>query len=76
MFCVSAFSVQFSKRPSQCPTDYTTWYTASQPYVVKYYRGYEPYIVMRRIETPPYNQGFVGRELDKVSHLLEVHAKG
>ncbi len=41
-----------------------------------YYRGYEPYIVMKRDSVPPYDQGFIGREMDKVSHLLEVHARG
>ncbi len=28
------FRRSYSKRPSQCPTDYNTWTTASKPYVV------------------------------------------
>ena len=43
---------------------------------VSWNRGYEPYIVGIKDDLPSYNTAFVGRYMDKISHLLHVHAMG
>ena len=43
---------------------------------VEYKEMFEPYILANRSTIPRYNERFVGRVRDKISHLYEVHKAG
>ncbi len=43
---------------------------------VSYRENFEPYIILRRDQTPFYNEKFVGHMLNKISHAYEVFMKG
>ncbi|XP_037086454.1 LARGE xylosyl- and glucuronyltransferase 1-like [Pollicipes pollicipes] len=58
------------------PTDYGKWRTATTPYPVKWEADFEPYVVVRKEEIPMYDLRFVGFGWNKVSHIMELHARG
>ena len=53
-------------------TDYQRWYSASQPYVVQWSKGYEPYLLVRMKNLPPFYEDFVGYGFNKVSHIMHL----
>ncbi|VDD95986.1 unnamed protein product [Enterobius vermicularis] len=57
-------------------TYYSKWRSAVYPYSVLWQTYYKPYILISRLETPPYDQRFVGFGLNKVSHMMILDALG
>ncbi|XP_075044317.1 xylosyl- and glucuronyltransferase LARGE2 [Mixophyes fleayi] len=57
------------------PTNYAKWRTATTPYHVDWAPNFEPYVVVRR-DCPEYDQRFLGFGWNKVSHIMELDAKG
>ena len=57
------------------PTDYQHWKIADKPYKVNWAENFEPYVVVNRNVTR-YDEKFVGYGLNKVSHIMELHAQG
>ena len=43
---------------------------------IKWKQYFEPYVVMKISQTPRYHEGFVGREFNKISQIMEVQARG
>ncbi|KAJ2945231.1 hypothetical protein O0L34_g9302 [Tuta absoluta] len=56
-------------------TNYTRWVTATKPYEVEWEAGYEPYLVCHR-SIPKYDTRFSGFGWNKVSHIVELRARG
>ncbi|XP_077143026.1 xylosyl- and glucuronyltransferase LARGE2 [Ranitomeya variabilis] len=57
------------------PTNYAKWRTATTSYRVDWAPNFEPYLVVRR-DCPEYDQRFLGFGWNKVSHIMELDAKG
>ncbi|KAM4018139.1 xylosyl- and glucuronyltransferase LARGE2 isoform 1-T2 [Anomaloglossus baeobatrachus] len=57
------------------PTNYAKWRTATTSYLVNWAPNFEPYVVVRR-DCPEYDQRFLGFGWNKVSHIMELDAKG
>ncbi|XP_069821440.1 xylosyl- and glucuronyltransferase LARGE2 [Dendropsophus ebraccatus] len=57
------------------PTNYAKWRIATTPYRVDWAPNFEPYVVVRR-DCPEYDQRFLGFGWNKVSHIMELDAKG
>uniref|UniRef100_F1KY88 Glycosyltransferase-like protein n=2 Tax=Ascaris suum TaxID=6253 RepID=F1KY88_ASCSU len=57
-------------------TDYDRWRTTQTEYSVAWRTDYEPYVVVARNETPPYDNRFVGFGWNKVSHIMSLNAAG
>ncbi|KHN88693.1 Glycosyltransferase-like protein LARGE2 [Toxocara canis] len=57
-------------------TDYDRWRTTDTEYSVAWRTDYEPYVVVARNETPPYDNRFVGFGWNKVSHIMSLNAAG
>ncbi len=47
-------------------TNYKKWFTASEPYPIKFKSGYEPYVLVNRALMPWYDERFRGYGWDKV----------
>lgn len=62
--------------PGHSATLFPYWKIADKIYRIKWRRQFEPYLIMRSDEVPAYNQEFVGRFFDKVSHAMEIAARG
>ena len=61
----------------QGPSNYSYWYQAHEIYPVVYQNLYEPYYVVRMIDTvPPFWEHFYGFGLNKVSWVEEVATAG
>ncbi len=43
---------------------------------VKYKYLFEPYVIARKKDLPLYNEQFLGRFFDKLSHIQELDAHG
>ncbi|GBP77885.1 LARGE xylosyl- and glucuronyltransferase 2 [Eumeta japonica] len=56
-------------------TDYARWATATAPYEVEWQADYEPYLVVHR-SVPKYDTRFSGFGWNKVSHSVELRARG
>ncbi|XP_023942707.1 xylosyl- and glucuronyltransferase LARGE1 [Bicyclus anynana] len=56
-------------------TNYVKWTTATAPYDVEWEADYEPYLVVHRT-VPKYDTRFSGFGWNKVSHSVELKAKG
>ncbi|XP_056383601.1 xylosyl- and glucuronyltransferase LARGE2 [Hyla sarda] len=57
------------------PTNYAKWRIATTSYRVDWAPNFEPYVVVRR-DCPEYDQRFLGFGWNKVSHIMELDAKG
>ncbi|KAM3919319.1 LOW QUALITY PROTEIN: xylosyl- and glucuronyltransferase LARGE2 [Leptodactylus fuscus] len=57
------------------PTDYAKWRIATTSYRVDWAPNFEPYVVVRR-DCPEYDERFLGFGWNKVSHIMELDAKG
>ncbi|XP_073397799.1 xylosyl- and glucuronyltransferase LARGE2 isoform X2 [Dendrobates tinctorius] len=57
------------------PTNYAKWRTATTSYRVDWAPNFEPYLVVQR-DCPEYDQRFLGFGWNKVSHIMELDAKG
>lgn len=57
------------------PTNYAKWRTATTSYRVDWAPNFEPYVVVRR-DCPEYDDRFLGFGWNKVSHIMELDAKG
>ncbi|ELU09781.1 hypothetical protein CAPTEDRAFT_220854 [Capitella teleta] len=62
--------------PAYMPLNYTVWRTATEPYWVKYYDQFEPYVIAEKAKLQPYTNRFVGRFYNKATHLAELHCRG
>ncbi|XP_048481202.1 xylosyl- and glucuronyltransferase LARGE2s [Plutella xylostella] len=56
-------------------TNYSRWITATEPYEVEWQADYEPYLVVHR-SVPRYDTRFSGFGWNKVSHSVELYARG
>eukprot|EP00761_Pharyngomonas_kirbyi_P000807 gb/GECH01000808.1/.p1 GENE.gb/GECH01000808.1/~~gb/GECH01000808.1/.p1 ORF type:complete len:459 (+),score=117.61 gb/GECH01000808.1/:1-1377(+) len=58
-------------------TNFTHWWDADEPYNVEWdgNRYFEPYFVVRR-NSPNYDERFVGRGCNKISHVWELWLRG
>ncbi|CAI9725108.1 LARGE xylosyl- and glucuronyltransferase 1-like [Octopus vulgaris] len=57
------------------PTNFAKWRTATTPYTIQWESDFEPYIVVAA-NVPVYDQRFLGFGWNKVSHIMELDAKG
>ncbi|XP_074660287.1 xylosyl- and glucuronyltransferase LARGE1-like isoform X2 [Tubulanus polymorphus] len=57
------------------PTNFAKWRTATMPYSVAWQPDFEPYVIVPK-DVPLYDQRFVGFGWNKVSHIVELDAKG
>ncbi|KAG8224788.1 hypothetical protein J437_LFUL002233 [Ladona fulva] len=57
------------------PTNFAKWRTATTPYKVQWEPDFEPYIVVKK-DIPEYDTRFVGFGWNKVSHIMELEARG
>ena len=58
-------------------TDYPRWHAATAPYGIEYANGFEPYVVLAAADdTPMYEERFVGRGYNKVSHVWTLNEQG
>ncbi|EDV19857.1 uncharacterized protein TRIADDRAFT_32796, partial [Trichoplax adhaerens] len=57
------------------PTNYTKWQTANETYQVQWQENFEPYIVVTK-NVARYDERFIGFGWNKVSHIMELHARG
>ncbi|ELU06002.1 hypothetical protein CAPTEDRAFT_208613 [Capitella teleta] len=64
------------KRKAQAATNYALWRKTVDIYRITWAPEYEPFIIMFKDDVPAYYPKFVGRNRDKLAHLLEVHYKG
>ncbi|XP_072278145.1 xylosyl- and glucuronyltransferase LARGE2 [Pyxicephalus adspersus] len=62
-------------KKGHAPTNYAKWRTATTSYRVDWAPDFEPYVVVRR-DCPEYDQRFLGFGWNKVSHIMELDAKG
>ena len=58
------------------PTEYHRWYTATEPYEVKYTYKFEPYFVIIKDGVPPFWEFFQGRRYNKWSWVGELSLAG
>lgn len=58
------------------PTLFGRWMSTSQPYSVFYKEGFEPYVVIKRELSPPYDERFLQRFYNKVAHVAELYTLG
>ena len=58
------------------PTEYHRWYTAIEPYEVKYAYKFEPYFVINKDDVPPFWEFFQGRRYNKWSWVGELSLAG
>ena len=61
--------------PAHNATNYDRWYRVavdSEPFQVRYEHEYEPYLVARIADLPPWDERFVGYGYDKVVHVLTL----
>ncbi|XP_047539098.1 xylosyl- and glucuronyltransferase LARGE2s-like [Vanessa atalanta] len=56
-------------------TNYLKWTTATAPYEIEWQSDYEPYLVVHRT-VPKYDTRFSGFGWNKVSHSVELRARG
>ena len=56
-------------------TNYNKWYKASHPYKINWAPDFEPYITVTR-NVSKYPEMFMGFGWNKVSHIMELDAKG
>nr|XP_054751834.1 uncharacterized protein LOC129257518 [Lytechinus pictus] len=62
---------------SHQPTNYVQWYMANEPYKISYYEDkYEPYLILQKSGMPMYDERFTGYGMNKITHILELHAAG
>ena len=57
------------------PTNYRKWVEASDPYVTRWVKDYEPYVLVRS-NVVRYDQRFMGYGFNKISHIAELKAQG
>lgn len=56
-------------------TDYQTWYRSNQPYRIQYQVNYEPWFVIDRCQSLPYDVRFRGYGWNKVQQVgLGTHS--
>lgn len=53
-------------------TNYTKWYNAIEPYLIKWEAEYEPYLVVSVSDAPLWDERFVGYGFDKVGYIAEL----
>ncbi|XP_002740957.1 xylosyl- and glucuronyltransferase LARGE2s-like [Saccoglossus kowalevskii] len=58
------------------PTNYERWIDSSEEYRVRWNRGYEPYLVLKRKHSPEFPKIFSGRGYNKGSHVMRLVAQG
>lgn len=78
-YTLAAFQVHYFKGVhAHQPTDYPRWMDAVQGahYQIAYDYLYEPYVVLRRQQSPRYDEDFIGYGNDKASHAYELQAAG
>ncbi|GAM18104.1 hypothetical protein SAMD00019534_012790 [Acytostelium subglobosum LB1] len=63
---------------SKChaPSNYSRWYTETQPYTAKYKWIYEPYLVFRPKQVEPFDERLKGYGFDKNSHTFGMAVQG
>lgn len=57
-------------------TDYSKWIRAKEAYRVKYRYLYEPYVLIRKDQSPRYDERFAGYGNDKAAYTYELVAAG
>jgi hypothetical protein len=57
-------------------TNYTQWFESSQPYTVIPEVGYEPFILLSRIDVPWFDERFRGYGWDKITHIYQLNHTG
>ncbi|XP_077994855.1 xylosyl- and glucuronyltransferase LARGE1-like [Glandiceps talaboti] len=62
--------------PGHKPTDYERWLDATEEYMVRWNRGYEPYLVLQKENSPTFPTIFSGRGFNKGSHTMILAAQG
>jgi glycosyltransferase-like protein LARGE len=58
------------------PTDYQRWRSSNQPYKISWQPDFEPYVLVHKKNLPEYDPRFVGFGWNKVSHIMQLFAKG
>ncbi|ELU05398.1 hypothetical protein CAPTEDRAFT_177574 [Capitella teleta] len=71
---VEPFHIHFFPA-AHMPTNFTKWRTASIPYRIHYGPYFEPYVVVSVAAIPPYVEEFLGRQMNKVTHIRALHSK-
>lgn len=61
--------------PTEGSTNSKLWAVTSEPYVVQWHADYEPYILAKRCELPDFDERFVGRGFDKISHFYKLESE-
>ena len=56
-------------------TNFTKWYPATEPYEIKWARGFEPYLVVRKEGLPLFYEHFVGYGYNKELFYMSLHQK-
>ncbi|XP_060880668.1 xylosyl- and glucuronyltransferase LARGE1-like [Metopolophium dirhodum] len=70
------FSFRYHVWPKgHAATNYAKWKGSTVPYKVSWEPDYEPYVVVRS-DVPRYDTRFVGFGWNKVSHIMELEARG
>ena len=73
--CVSRFDYGFPGFTGD-PTNYTRWKTAPETYEIPYVFHFEPYLVIKKEHSPRYEENFLQRWYDKMSHVYQLYSRG
>ena len=73
--CINRFDYGFPKFKGD-PTNYTRWMLSNVPYKIPYAFHFEPYLIIKKIHSPRYEETFLQRWYDKMSHVLNQYSAG
>ena len=73
--CINRFDYGFPKFKGD-PTNYTRWMKANVPYKIPYAFHFEPYLIIKKKHSPRYEETFLQRWYDKMSHVFNLYSAG